>query len=165
MELKILIISQLVLDLLILGILVVMGRLYLNRKAVRADFQSSMDRAMDLIKEMEALGASLQEILGEKRKLATKLMADLDAKLQKADRIREEIENVTKINTHVHGQPRSGRDMNKMHTTKGMIRELLSKGLSKEDISKQLGLAGGELDLIMKLDGPQGSGSKGSEKK
>ncbi|RLB82053.1 MAG: hypothetical protein DRH15_06305, partial [Deltaproteobacteria bacterium] len=68
-DLRILVTGQFILDLVILGVLIVLGRLYFNRKAATADFQAAMNKAMTLIREMEELGESLEKILGEKREL------------------------------------------------------------------------------------------------
>lgn len=151
MELKALVIVQFILDLIILGILLLLGRFYLSRKAMAADFQDAMEKSMALIKEMEALGESLQAILEEKRELTNRLMEDLDVKLHKAQLIRDEIKKVTDKSIGNDAQP--GRQEGKTAATRTAIEKLLAKGLSKEEVAKHLGLPTGEVELIMKLKG------------
>ena len=151
MEFKALVIGQFVLDLIILGILILLGRFYLNRKAVVADFNRTVEKSMALIKEMEALGESLQGILEEKREITRRLIEDLDSRLQKAQVIRDEIKRVTDKSTGSAGSERA--DV-KISATRELIDKLLAKGLSKEEVAKHLGLPAGELELIMKLKSP-----------
>jgi len=151
MEFKTLVIGQFVLDLIILGILILLGRLHLNRKAVAADFNRAMERSMSLIKEMESLGESLQGILEEKREITRKLIEDLDARLQRAQVIRDEIKSVMDKS---RGSLGSGRTHERMSVTGELIEKLMAKGLSKEEVARRLGLTTGELELIMKLKGP-----------
>ncbi len=145
-----LIIGQFALDLVILGVLMLLSRFYLNRKSVAADFQSAMEKSMALIKEMEALGQSFQGILEEKRELTNILIADLDNKLRKAQLIRNEIIKITDKSIGSGVEPeKSGH---RMATTRSTIERLLGKGMSKEEVARRLGLPSGELELIIKLD-------------
>ncbi len=163
MELKALVIGQFLLDLIILGILFLIGRFYLNRKAMAADFQSTMEKSIALIKEMELLGKSFQGILEEKRKLTNRLIADLDTRLHKAELIRDEIKKVTDISTGSHDGIQEGRY--KMAEARSLAEKLLAKGMAREEVAKYLGVPTGELDLIIKLKaGPQ-SDPKGPREK
>ncbi|RLB19818.1 MAG: hypothetical protein DRG63_00275 [Deltaproteobacteria bacterium] len=152
MELKVLIIGQIALDVLMFGLLIVIARLYLNRKAMAADFQSTMEKSIALVKEMETLGVKLERILDEKRRLTKKLILDLENKLQKAELIRDEIKRIT--DTSVGGGMRQEIAPKRMSATRKTIQHLLNKGLTKEEIARYMGLPSGELELIMKLDLP-----------
>lgn len=150
MELKSLLIGQLVLDLAILVVLVLLGRFYFSRKQANADFQSSMDKAILLIKEMESLGASLEQILEEKRQLTNRLIADLDGRLAKAELVRDEIKKIVDVPIYGEKVPRITKE--NVSTTRKMIDKLLARGFSKEDVCRHLNLTSGELELILKLD-------------
>lgn len=159
-DLRILVTGQFILDLVILGVLIVLGRLYFNRKAATADFQAAMNKAMTLIREMEELGESLEKILGEKRELINRLMTDLDTRLTKAQVISEEIKKITSM--PIHGGGHSQKSNKKIAATRKLIETLQGQGLSKDDICKRLGLPSGELELIMKLNSSPDKSSKGT---
>ena len=106
---------------------------------------------MALIKQMEALGESLQSILEEKRELTNRLIEELDFRLHEAQLITDEIKRVTSRQRGINAE--SIRQERRHASTLRTIEQLLAKGLSKEEVARRLGLATGELELIMKLKG------------
>ncbi len=148
MEVKFWVISQLAIDVALLGVIVMLlrARFAKNNPTERGEVQEEVS---SLIQELNNLGGVLERNLEEKKRLTDTIVGELDKRLEQAEEIAERLGTLLEAYKTQH-QQNQARQRAMMETRK-TIETLLAEGLSKEQISKRLSLPVGELDLILKL--------------
>lgn len=149
MEVKIWIIGQLAVDVVMLAILVGVLHLHWKRRIAFEGFQAVLTQSEGLLSEMLKISGSLERNLEEKKGLTSALLTDLDTRIVQAQEASQRIQQMLvrwekDLATGSWGGTARG-------PSRETIDALLSKGLTREDISRHFGVSVGELELILKL--------------
>jgi hypothetical protein len=144
------IIGQIAIDLLMAGVLIWLITSGNRRRTREAEErQNAVEKAEEILAQMNAITRDLDKNLEEKRELTARLLGRLEESLERAELRYEKINGLSD-----HDDLASKRDTVSLsetrHATKS-IRSLLNKGLSKEEVARHLNISIGEIDLFLKL--------------
>jgi hypothetical protein len=143
------IIGQIVIDLIILFFLVATFRLYHKRHLSMEKFQVASQKWEGLLAEMRRITTSMEQNLGEKKRLTQDLLAELDRRMVEADRASVHLRDALLLWERRTAEPEAGE----LHddSTRRSIKTLSAQGLDKQEIAKKLKVPVGEVDLMLKL--------------
>jgi hypothetical protein len=149
METQFWIIGQIAIDVFMLILLAGVLRFHLRQRVSLDRFETAAQESQSLLAEMRQISSALEQNLGEKKSLTRHLLEEFDNRVTRAEKASFELEEVLKIYSHRYRSTEISGNL--AGPKKESIEALLDKGLSKEDISKHLGVPVGELELILKL--------------
>ena len=146
------IIGQIAVDILMLILLVAVVKFHLKQRISLERFEAAAQESELLLSQMRQISDTLEKNLDHKRELTRHLLGELDKRLNKAEKASVELHSIL---NRSHQYLASGLNRRPdSDTSKESIRILLDKGLSKDEISKRLGIPVAELELILKLQSP-----------
>jgi len=144
-----LILAQILLDLLILVLLVWLIKTSLKKAGTGGSKTDSFPIPETLVEEMREIAADLGQNLEQKRNLSHDILQRLDEGLGQAEAYLKKIE---KINESYRHQLRArGSEENDRAQIRSSVQAMISKGFSREEIARRLGISLGEIDLLIKL--------------
>jgi hypothetical protein len=145
--------AQILLDVLMVALLLWFLRAFSRRETTWRDHERAVVKAEAILGEMKEIGLALDANLKEKREISSRIMAQLDQTLQKAEETHNRILDILpEINRGSSSTPTEPKDPEK---TRLSVYALLGKGLSKEEIARHMGISQGEIELMMKLWPPK----------
>ena len=140
---------QLLLDLLMVALLVWVLRSFSRQRASWNRHEAAIQRAESILVEMREISRTMEANLQEKKELSHRILSEMDLELKKAE------ESYTRISALLpRSQPESSPRPESLERTRASVRALTEKGLSKDEISRHLGISVGEVELIAKLFPP-----------
>ncbi len=146
------VIAQLAIDILMLILLVVVLKNMTGRRRARIDSGPAFSPPEQLLKEMREISESLEKNLEEKKTLSKKVIGELEILLADAENATLKLEGL--LNTW----QKRGLDEKKSTTDTDRLKKsakaLVEKGLAKKEIARRLDIPLGELELMLKLQGP-----------
>lgn len=157
MEVQTWLISQLLIDAILLAIIAFMLKSRLAKREISQQ-EGEMDGISTLLEEMRSLGGDLEKNLEQKKKLTEALMGELEKRLEQAEEIAERLDRLLEV--YKTEDRLKEAKQRAMAETRRTIQALLAEGLSREQISKRLSIPLGEVDLILKLHSPTSSSLK-----
>lgn len=144
-----LIFGQILIDLVILTLLIWLIKVSGNRAKPEGSTIDDFQMPDVLVKEMREISEDLNKNLEQKKILSHDILAKLNDGLEQAEAYAKRIE---KINEAYGFQLRERvSDLNDKEQTRSSIQALISKGFSREEIARHLGITLGEIDLLIKL--------------
>ena len=149
METDVWIISQVIIDIIMMLILFWFVRSHYRRQLHLQSHEAVLKRSEAILSEMREISLVLDKNLEEKKALSRDILEQLDQGLKRAE---EACQQISKI------APRTvGHLSERAHTAKepdyirSSVKALLEKGLSKGEIARHLGVSVGEIELMLKL--------------
>jgi hypothetical protein len=140
---------QIFIDLVMVGLLVWFLRTYGRRQTSWQDHESAMRKAQVILEEMKEISRVLEANLNEKKELSTRILAQLEQGLNRAEACSVQISKILpRTGRPVAAPPDSIRDPER---TRASIDALQAKGLPREEIARHLGISVGEIELLLKL--------------
>ena len=144
-----LIFGQILIDLVILTLLIWLIKASVSRGKPERSNIEDFQIPEDLVKEMREIAEDLGKNLEQKKILSHDILAKLNDGLEQAEAYAERIE---KINEAYGFQLRERvSELKDREQTRSSIQALISKGFSREEIARHLGLTLGEIELLIKL--------------
>lgn len=140
--------AQIFLDMIMVALLLWFLRSLSRRQASWNEHQAAIQKAEIILVEMREISRTLEENLQQKKELSNRILIRMDQEMKKAEECYGRISAVLPELCAVRSFPSDSKDSEK---TRASVYELLEKGLSKEEISRHLGISLGEIELIMKL--------------
>jgi len=144
-----LIFGQILIDLIILTLLIWLIKVSGNRAKPERSNINDFPIPEVLVKEMREIAEGLDKNLEQKKILSHDILARLNDGLEQAEAYAKRIE---KINEAYGFQLRERvSDLKDRDQTRSSIQALISKGFSREEIARHLGITLGEIELLLKL--------------
>jgi DNA-binding NarL/FixJ family response regulator len=144
-----LIFGQTLIDLIILALLIWLIKVSGNKGKTKRPGADDFQIPEGLVKEMREIAENLDKNLDQKKILSHDILARLNEGLEQAEAYTKKIE---KINEAYGYQLRERvSDLKDREQTRSSIQALMSKGFSREEIARHLGMTLGEIDLLIKL--------------
>jgi hypothetical protein len=144
-----LIFGQILIDLIILALLVWLIRVTGERVKSERSPMGDLQMPEVLVKEIREIAEDLGKNLEQKRRISHDILSRLDDKLEQADAFVKIMENIRQADCLQFGERIF--DSKDREQTRSSIQSLLSKGFSKEEIARHLGITLGEIELLIKL--------------
>jgi CRP-like cAMP-binding protein len=140
---------QVFLDLLMVALLVWFLVSCGKRQASWQNHEAAIRKSEAILAEITEITQALEVNLQEKRELSSRILAQLEQGLKKAEEIRLQISKIipktgrtTPGPANLHSDPQH---------TRSSVQALLAKGLTREEVARHLGISVGEIDLLLKL--------------
>ena len=144
-----LIFGQTLIDLIILTLLIWLIRVSSNRGNTKRSGTDDFQMPEVLVKEMREIAENLDKNLEQKKILSHDILTRLNEGLKQAEAYTKRIE---KINEAYGYQLRERvSDLKDREQTRASIQALISKGFSREEVARHLGITQGEIELLIKL--------------
>lgn len=144
-----LILGQILIDLSILTLLIWLIKVSINLAKPKGSNINDFHIPEALVKEMREIAQDLDKNLEQKKKLSHDILTRLNEGLEQAEAYAKRIE---KVNQAYGFQLREGvSDLKDREQTRSSIQALISKGFSREEIARHLGITLGEIELLIKL--------------
>jgi hypothetical protein len=144
-----LIFGQILIDLIILILLIWLIKVSGNRANPKRSMIDDLQMPDTLVKEMRVIAEDLNKNLEQKKILSRDILNRLNDGLEQAEAYAKKIE---RINEAYGFQLRErGSDLKDRERTRSSIQALISKGFSREEIARHLGITLGEIELLIKL--------------
>lgn len=144
-----LIFGQILIDLIILIFLGWLIRISGNRVKPEGTTANDFHLPEALVKEMREIAADLDENLKQKRALSQDMLTRLDQRIEQAEAYIGQIEKINEA--YEHQLRKRVPHFSDKDQTRSLIQSLLSKGCSREEIARHLGVSLGEIELLIKL--------------
>ena len=102
-----------------------------------------------LLAEMGRISTSMEQNLGEKKRLTQDLLAELDRRMAEADRASDHLRDALLLweRRTAEAETEGFHDDSKRRS----VKTLSAQGLDKQEIAKRLKVPVGEVDLMLKL--------------
>jgi hypothetical protein len=144
-----LIFGQILIDLVILILLIWLIKVSGNRAKFSGSRIDDLQIPDMLVKEIQEISEDLNKNLEQKKRLGHDILTKLNDGLEQAEAY---VKRIEKIN-EVYGFQLRERvfDLKDREQTRSSIQALMSKGFSREEIARHLGMTLGEIDLLIKL--------------
>ena len=149
MEFQSWIFGQIVIDIGIVLILLTFIFFHFKMKKNNEYSNASLKNAEEIISEMEQITQLMGKNLEEKRELNTRVVAQLEQVIAKAEKTRKQLQKIVSDSSIRLGNGYVTQE--DMENTRQSINELLNKGISQKEISRHLGISQAEIDLFLKL--------------
>ena len=144
-----LIFGQTLIDLIILTLLIWLIRVSGNKGNTKRSNVDDLQMPEVLVKEMREIAENLDKNLEQKKILSHDILTRLNEGLKQAEAYTKRIE---KINEAYGYQLRERvSDLKDREQTRASIQALISKGFSREEVARHLGITQGEIELLIKL--------------
>ena len=144
-----LIFGQTLIDLIILTLLIWLIRVSSNKGNTKRSGTDDFQMPEVLVKEMREIAENLDKNLEQKKILSHDILTRLNEGLKQAEAYTKRIE---KINEAYGYQLRERvSDLKDREQTRASIQALISKGFSREEVARHLGITQGEIELLIKL--------------
>ena len=144
-----LIFGQTLIDLIILTLLIWLIRVSSNKGNTKRSGTDDFQMPEVLVKEMREIAENLDKNLEQKKILSHDILTRLNEGLEQAEAYTKRIE---KINEAYGYQLRERvSDLKDREQTRASIQALISKGFSREEVARHLGITQGEIELLIKL--------------
>lgn len=150
-----LIFGQILIDLIILTLLIWLIKISGNRAKPKSSNIDDFQMPDVLVKEMREISEALDKNLEQKKILSHDILTRLNDGLEQAEAYAKKIEKINEAHgfQEAYGfQLREkGSDSKDREQTRSSIQALISKGFSREEIARHLGITLGEIELLIKL--------------
>jgi hypothetical protein len=146
------VIAQLAIDIFMLALLVVLLKIMSRKRGTAATPDSVYLQPENLLKEMKQISETLEKNLEEKRTLTRNIITELEALLSDAEGASLRLEGL--MDTWKRSSLSDKNRISDTERLKKSARALLEKGLAKKEIARRLDVPLGELELMLKLQGP-----------
>jgi DNA-binding NarL/FixJ family response regulator len=144
-----LIFGQTLIDLIILTLLIWLIKVSGDKGSTKRSSTDDFQIPEVLVKEMREIAENLDKNLEQKKILSHDILARLNEGLEQAETYTKRIEKINEA----YGYQLSERvsDLKDREQTRASIQALISKGFSREEIARHLGITQGEIELLIKL--------------
>lgn len=151
------IIGQIVIDVIMVTVLLWFLRLYSRGQLSWKNHAAVLNKSEELLTDMRSISDDLEMNLREKKELSRSLLEQLDRTLRRAEESHRQLSKILSVSSNEFTRETSilADDADQLRRS---VDSLLDKGLSKEEIAKDLGISIGEIDLIIRLDGTKKRG-------
>lgn len=156
MEIQNWIIAQMVIDLIIVCLLLWFIRLNIKSKKTDNEPDEAFRKSEEILGEIRQLSLNLDKNLEEKRELSSRILAQLDETLERAEDTYRRVKDAAKdLGANLERSQNAPRNSVQIRSS---VKALISKGMQREEIAQHLGMSFDEIDLIMKLQDRAGQG-------
>lgn len=149
METQSWIVSQIAIDVVMFALLLVVLWFHLRGRLPGGAFDAGMERSKRLLEEMTKIGSTLENNLLEKRALTSSIFSELDMRIEKAEKASRSLEEI--LYRYQQNLGREPVQRKQPAPNRQAIHALLSTGLSREDVARNLNVPVAELELMLKL--------------
>jgi hypothetical protein len=151
------VIGQIVIDAVMVSVLLWFLRIYSKGQITWKNHTTIIQKSEELLSDMRRISEDLEMNLKEKKELSRFILEQLEGGLQKADESHRQLSKIlAKSHAGFTTEPSFLSDDGDQ--LRSSVSSLLDKGLSKEEISKDLGISVGEIDLLIRLSTSKGRG-------
>ncbi len=153
MEIQTWVIGQTAIEVIIIFLLLWFIKSHLAMRKKNTDLSAVFEKPEQILAEMRELTRQLDKNLEEKKEISNKMLGQLDDILDKADRTYNQLQGIIKeYSSRPVNSYNPEQDSRRVRTS---VNDLLKKGLSKQEIARQLGISVGEIELLVKLQNRQ----------
>ncbi len=153
MEIQTWVIGQTAIEIIIIVLLLWFIKSHLAMRKKNADLSAVFEKPEQILAEMRELTRQLDKNLEEKKEISHKMLGQLDEILDKADQTYNQLQSIIKeYSSRPVNSCNSENDTRRVRTS---VNDLLKKGLTKQEIARQLGISVGEIELLIKLQSRQ----------
>jgi len=146
------VIAQMAIDIFMLLLLVVLLKNMNRKRGTAIGPDPAFSPPETLLKEMRQISGTLEKNLEEKRTLTRKVITELETLLSDAEDAALRLEGL--LNTWQRTRPSEKTSRADTERLKKSAKALLEKGLARKEIARRLDIPLGELELMLKLQGP-----------
>jgi hypothetical protein len=146
------VVAQLAIDIFMLVLLVVLLKNMNRKRGTAANPSSVYLQPENLLKEMKQISETLEKNLEEKRTLTQNIITELETLLSDAERASLRLEGL--MDTWKRSRLSDKNRLSDTERLKKSASTLLEKGVAKKEIARRLDVPLGELELMLKLQGP-----------
>lgn len=150
-------IGQIIIDI-IMAILLLWFLIFNYRRRRPAQhFEETFHKSEIILSEMRDISHSLEKNLEEKRELGRHIIEQIDEGLKRAEESYRQVQEIIKIyGGNITFQPLTLKDAGQARRS---VNGLLSKGLTREEVARHLGISVSEIELLLKLQSQADSSS------
>jgi hypothetical protein len=150
------IIGQIVIDVIMVCVLLWFLRLYSRGQLSWKNHTAVLRKSEELLSDMLSISDDLEKNLREKKEISRSILEQLDRSLQKAEESHRQLSKIaSESGTGFTGETSFVAD--DADQLRSSVASLIDKGLSKEEIAKDLCVSIGEIDLLIRLGGARGA--------
>jgi hypothetical protein len=146
------VVAQLAIDIFMLVLLVVLLKNMSRKRGTAVNPSSVYLQPENLLKEMKQISEILEKNLEEKRTLTRNIITELETLLSDAERASLRLEGL--MDTWKRSRLSDKNRLSDTEHLKKSASALLEKGMAKKEIARRLDVPLGELELMLKLQGP-----------
>ncbi|MFC1891142.1 hypothetical protein ACFLZT_02000 [Thermodesulfobacteriota bacterium] len=143
------IIGQIIIDIIIGGSLLWFLKSHHKERKPGQELRDALLESETLLSEIRQISISLDKNLEEKRELSRRILGQLDEGLGKAAKSYQQLQKL--LRDYGTSLPPQNGALDNTEKARASVNGLLAKGLSKEDISRHLGIPLGEMELLLKF--------------
>ena len=146
------VIAQLSIDIFMLALLVVLLKNVSRKRGTAVNSDSMYLQPENLLKEMKQISEILEKNLEEKRTLTRNIITELETLLSDAEGASLRLEGL--MDRWERSRLSNKNRLSDTERLKKSASALLEKGVAKKEIARRLDVPLGELELMLKLQGP-----------
>lgn len=146
------VIAQMAIDIFMLVLLVVLLKNVNRKRETATGPDPAFLQPEALLKEMRQISETLEKNLEEKRNLTRNVITDLETLLSDAESATLRLEGL--MSTWQRSRPSEKNSLTDTARLKRSAKTLLEQGIARKEIAKLLDIPLGELELMLKLQGP-----------
>lgn len=146
------VIAQMAIDIFMLVLLVVLLKNVSRKRGAGANPDLAFLQPETLLKEMRQISETLEKNLEEKRTLTRNVITELETLLSDAESAALRLEGL--MNAWQKTRPSEMNSLADTQRVKKSAKALLEQGLARKEIARRLDIPLGELELMLKLQGP-----------
>lgn len=150
------IIGQIIIDVMMVSVLLWFLRLYSRGQLSWKNHTAVLNKSKELLSDMRSISEDLEKNLKEKKELSKSILEKLDRSLRKAEESHRQLSKIVSRSSTGFSRDTTYMAHDAEHL-RSSVASLLDKGLSKEEIAKNLGVSIGEIDLTIRLSGNKGT--------
>ncbi|MBN1847741.1 MAG: hypothetical protein JW932_04070 [Deltaproteobacteria bacterium] len=143
------VIGQVIMDIIIALILLWYIRYHGKRQKADMDYHTAILRAEKILSEMDRISKGLERNLEEKKRLSHRILNQLDEGLQGAEECRLQLEKI--VRQYIMIIDNASPALKDAGQARQSVNTLLEKGLTKEEIARDLEISLGEIELLLKV--------------
>lgn len=156
MELQTWILAQILIEILIVILVLWFIRSHLALRKKNENLSILFRDPENILMEMKELTRRLDQNLEEKKELSGRILGQLNEVLEKADDSYKRLQGIIKeYSSSSLRNIKAEQESNKVRTS---VNNLLEKGLSREEIARNLGISVSEIELLIKLQNHNAKG-------
>ena len=150
------VIGQIVIDVIMVSVLLCFLRLYSRGQLSWKNHTAVLNKSEELLSDMRSISDDLERNLREKKEISRSILEQLDHSLRRAEESHRQLSKIASVSSSGVSRETSfvEDDADQLRSS---VASLLDRGLSKEEIAKDLGISIGEIDLLIRLSGTQGA--------
>jgi len=149
------VIGQIIIDVIMVSVLLWFLRLYSRGQLSWKNHATVINKSEELLADMRSISEDLETNLRKKKELSRSILEQLERGLQRAEESQRKLSKIADVSSDgFTTEPSFLADDGEQ--LRSSVSSLLDRGLSKEEIAKDLGVSIGEIDLVVRLGTQKG---------